>query len=82
MDPVTGCSKVSAGCKFCYAEVTSRRLQGMRLEKYKDGFNKVKVHPKTLADPYEWKGAKMVFVNSMSDLFHHDVPDGFIKDVF
>lgn len=81
-NPVTGCSKVSAGCKFCYAEVMSRRLKAMGLEKYKDGFNKVRIHQTTLADPYEWKGSKMVFVNSMSDLFHPDVPDHFIMDVF
>ena len=81
-NPVTGCSKVSAGCKFCYAEVMSRRLQAMGLEKYKDGFKKVRTHPTTLADPYEWKGSKMVFVNSMSDLFHPDVPVDFIKNVF
>lgn len=81
-NPVTGCSKVSAGCKFCYAEVMSKRLQSMGLEKYKDGFKKVRIHPTTLADPYEWKGSKMVFVNSMSDLFHPDVPVDFIKDVF
>ena len=81
-NPVTGCSKVSAGCKFCYAEVMSRRLQAMGLEKYKEGFKKVRTHTTTLADPYEWKGSKMVFVNSMSDLFHPDVPVDFIKDVF
>jgi protein gp37 len=81
-NPVTGCSKVSAGCKFCYAEVMSRRLQAMGLEKYKDGFKKVRTHATTLADPYEWKGSKMVFVNSMSDLFHPAVPVDFIKDVF
>ncbi|GAB3666239.1 phage Gp37/Gp68 family protein [Echinicola sediminis] len=81
-NPVTGCSKVSAGCKFCYAEVMSKRLQAMGLEKYQDGFKKVRVHPSTLADPYEWKGSKMVFVNSMSDLFHPDVPTNFIIDVF
>lgn len=81
-NPVTGCSKVSAGCKFCYAEVMSKRLQSMGLEKYKDGFKKVNVHPKTLRDPYNWKGSKMVFVNSMSDLFHPDVPLDFIQQVF
>lgn len=81
-NPVTGCTKVSAGCKFCYAEVMSRRLQSMGLEKYKDGFEKVNCHPETLKDPYTWKGSKMVFVNSMSDLFHPDVPVDFIKRVF
>ena len=81
-NPVTGCSKVSAGCKYCYAEVMSRRLQSMGLEKYKDGFKKLRVHPTTLSDPYEWKGSKMVFVNSMSDLFHRDVSSSFIDEVF
>lgn len=81
-NPVTGCTKVSAGCKFCYAEVMSKRLKAMGLDKYKDGFSKVRIHPTNLADPYEWKGSRMVFVNSMSDLFHPDVPDHFIKDVF
>lgn len=73
---------MSAGCKFCYAEVMTRRLQAMGLDKYKDGFNKIRIHPSTLADPYEWRGSKMVFVNSMSDLFHPEVPFDFIKDVF
>ncbi len=81
-NPVTGCSKVSAGCKFCYAEVMSRRLKAMGLEKYKDGFKKVRIHPTTLSDPYDWRGSKIVFVNSMSDLFHPDVPEDFIHKVF
>lgn len=81
-NPVTGCSKVSAGCKFCYAEVMTRRLKAMGLDKYKYGFNKVKYHLESLDEPYSWKGSKMVFVNSMSDLFHPDVPSWFIKDVF
>lgn len=80
-NPVTGCTKISDGCKFCYAEVMTRRLKAIGLEKYKEGFT-IKIHPITLADPYEWKGSKMVFVNSMSDLFHKDVPDDFIQDVF
>ena len=81
-NPVTGCTKVSAGCKFCYAETMTRRLQAMGLEKYKDGFKKVRTHPSTLSDPYEWSGSKMVFVNSMSDLFHPDVSEDFIQRVF
>ena len=81
-NPVTGCSKVSAGCKFCYAETMTRRLKAMGLEKYKDGFKNVRIHPTTLSDPYEWTGSKIVFVNSMSDLFHPDVPDEFIIRVF
>lgn len=81
-NPVTGCTKVSAGCKFCYAEVMSKRLQAMGLEKYKDGFKAVRTHDTTLKEPYNWKGAKMVFVNSMSDLFHPEVPVKFIQKVF
>ena len=80
-NPTTGCNKISAGCKFCYAEVMSRRLKAMGQEKYKHGF-KLTVHPKSLDAPYEWKKPKTVFVNSMSDLFHKDVPLSFIKRVF
>ena len=81
-NPTTGCTKVSAGCKFCYAEIMTRRLKGMGQEKYKDGFKVVKTHPDSLAVPYTWKTSKVVFVNSMSDLFHEKVPLSFIKDVF
>ncbi len=81
-NPTTGCTKVSAGCKFCYAEVMTRRLQGMGQEKYKDGFKIVRTHEDTLLIPYTWKHSKVVFVNSMSDLFHKDVPLEFIKRVF
>ena len=80
-NPTTGCTKVSAGCKFCYAEVMTKRLKGMGQEKYKDGFA-LKVHPDTLDDPYTWRKPRIVFVNSMSELFHEDVPLGFIKRVF
>lgn len=80
-NPVTGCTKVSQGCKFCYAEVMAKRLKAMGLEKYKNGFD-VTIHPETLEEPYRWKKSRVVFVNSMSDLFHPDVPVGFIKDVF
>lgn len=80
-NPTTGCDKVTAGCKFCYAEVMSRRLQAMGVEKYKDNFE-VRTHEDALAIPYTWKSAKVVFVNSMSDLFHKDVPVAFIKKVF
>ena len=79
-NPTTGCDKVSAGCKFCYAEVMSRRLQAMGVEKYADGF-KVRQHESALAIPYGWKKPAMVFVNSMSDLFHKDVPDDYILAV-
>lgn len=80
-NPVTGCTKVSQGCKFCYAEVMARRLKAMGVEKYKDGF-KVRIHPDTLDEPYKWKKSRVVFVNSMSDLFHPEVPIDFIQDVF
>jgi protein gp37 len=80
-NPTTGCDKVSAGCKFCYAEVMTRRLKAMGVDKYKEGF-KIKVHRNALKIPYSWKSSKTVFVNSMSDLFHKDVPLSFITRVF
>lgn len=80
-NPTTGCNKISAGCKFCYAEVMARRLQAMGIDKYKDGF-KLRLHEDALNVPYTWKHQKVVFVNSMSDLFHKDVPLEFIKKVF
>ncbi|HLK28885.1 MAG TPA: phage Gp37/Gp68 family protein [Puia sp.] len=80
-NPTTGCTKISAGCKYCYAEVMTRRLQAMGIEKYKDGFA-VRMHDDALDIPYSWKGRKVVFVNSMSDLFHPEVPLAFIQKVF
>jgi protein gp37 len=80
-NPTTGCTKISAGCKFCYAEGMSKRLQAMGQEKYKDAF-KLTIHPDALLVPYTWKKPKIVFVNSMSDLFHKDVPLEFIQKVF
>jgi len=80
-NPVTGCNKISPGCKFCYAEVMSKRLKAMGIEKYKDGFN-IRTHANALNIPFTWKKSKVVFVNSMSDLFHPDVPVEFIKAVF
>ena len=80
-NPTTGCSKISQGCKFCYAEIMSKRLQAMGVEKYRDNFE-VKIHPESLYTPYSWKKSKTVFVNSMSDLFHEDVPFSFIMQVF
>jgi len=81
-NPTTGCTKVSAGCKFCYAEIMTRRLKAMGQEKYKHGFKIVKTHLEALKIPYTWKNSKVVFVNSMSDLFHIDVPLDFIQQVF
>jgi protein gp37 len=80
-NPVTGCSKISPGCKFCYAETMTRRLKAMGTEKYKDGF-KIRLHPDTLNIPFTWKKSKVVFVNSMSDLFHPEVPIEYIQAVF
>lgn len=80
-NPTTGCNKLTAGCKFCYAEVMAKRLQAMGLSKYEHGF-RLAVHEDALATPYSWRGSKMVFVNSMSDLFHKDVPLSFIQKVF
>ncbi len=80
-NPTTGCNKISAGCKFCYAEVMSKRLQAMGIEKYKDAFQ-LAIHEDALNIPYSWKSPKIVFVNSMSDMFHKDVPLSFIQKVF
>jgi protein gp37 len=81
LNPITGCTKMSIGCKFCYAEVMTRRLKAMRQEKYKNGFE-LTLHPDVLNEPYTWKKGKMIFVNSMSDLFHKDVPIEFIQQIF
>ncbi|RPI72989.1 MAG: phage Gp37/Gp68 family protein [Ignavibacteriales bacterium] len=80
-NPTTGCDKVSQGCKFCYAEVMARRLKAMGQEKYKNGF-KLTLHEDALRIPYTWKQPKIVFVNSMSDLFHKDIPFEFLQRVF
>ena len=80
-NPTTGCSKISTGCKFCYAEIMSKRLKAMGVEKYKDNF-KVRTHEDALKIPYTWKHSKVVFVNSMSDLFHKEIPLEFIQKVF
>lgn len=80
-NPTTGCTKITSGCKFCYAEIMSRRLKAMGQEKYKNGFE-LALHPKTLEEPYTWKQPKMIFVNSMSDLFHKDVPIDYIQKIF
>lgn len=80
-NPTTGCTKISAGCKFCYAEIMSKRLKAMGIEKYKDNF-KVRIHEPSLKIPYTWKSSKVVFVNSMSDLFHEDIPLEYIQKVF
>lgn len=80
-NPVTGCSKVSEGCRFCYAERMAKRLKAMGVERYSEGF-KVRLHWDLVALPKQWKGGRRIFVNSMSDLFHEDIPLNFIQAVF
>lgn len=80
-NPITGCTKISAGCKECYASKLALRLQAMGQEKYREGF-KPTMHPQTLKDPNKWKKGKLVFVNSMSDTFHKDFPLAFIQQMF
>jgi protein gp37 len=80
-NPVTGCTKVSPGCKNCYAEKMATRLKAMGSPNYKNGF-KLMCHNHLIKQPASWKKSQMVFVNSMSDLFHEEVPDDFIYKVF
>lgn len=80
-NPVTGCVKISPGCKNCYAERMSQRLRAMGVEKYRNGFS-VTLHESALGDPLRWKKPRLVFVNSMSDLFYESVPASFIESVF
>jgi protein gp37 len=80
-NPVTGCSKVSIGCKNCYAERMAKRLQAMGQARYRNGFQ-VTLHEDLIELPKQWKQPRLVFVNSMSDLFHEDVPLDFIRSIF
>ena len=80
-NPVTGCTKISPGCKHCYAERMAVRLQAMRQPNYVNGFE-LSLHEHMLERPLEWKQPLRIFVNSMSDLFHKDVPIDFILRVF
>jgi len=73
-NPVTGCTKVSPGCKYCYAERLTERF-GQR-------FNEIRLHPERLSLPIRWRRPRRIFVNSMSDLFHEQVPESFIQQVF
>ena len=79
-NPTTGCTKVSQGCKFCYAEAFTRRLQAMGVEKYADGFA-VRKHPEVLHEPKSWRKSSVVFVNSMSDLLHEEIDEDYIHQV-
>ncbi len=80
-NPVTGCTKVSPGCKFCYAERLAHRLQAMGQRNYRNGFE-LTLQPQMLEHPLRWRKPRTVFVNSMSDLFHQDVPAAYLQQVF
>ena len=80
-NPLTGCTKISPGCKHCYAERMAKRLKAMGQPNYVNGF-KMTMHEHVIEKPLEWKTPQVIFVNSMSDLFHKDVPLEFIQRVF
>lgn len=80
-NPVTGCTKISPGCKHCYAERMAERLQAMGQPNYRNGFE-LTLQPQMLELPLQWKKPQTIFVNSMSDLFHRDVPLSYIQQVF
>jgi len=80
-NPVTGCTRISLGCLHCYAQRMAERLRAMGQERYKNGF-RLTIHPEALDEPYHWKKPRIIFVNSMSDLFHEKIPFEFIRDVF
>lgn len=80
-NPLTGCTKISAGCKHCYAERMARRLKAMGQPNYRNGF-RLTLHEQALDLPLKWRRPLMIFVNSMSDLFHEDVPLDFIRRAF
>jgi len=80
-NPLTGCTKISPGCKFCYAERMAKRLQGMGQPRYANGFDPT-LHGDVLELPLSWQKPQLIFVNSMSDMFHKDVPDCFIQKAF
>ena len=80
-NPVTGCTKISQGCKHCYAERMAKRLTAMGSDRYRNGFE-VTLHPDLVDVPRGWRQPRVVFVNSMSDLFHDDIPLAYIQRVF
>jgi protein gp37 len=79
-NPVRGCTKISPGCKHCYAETFAERFRGVKGHPYERGFD-LRLVPEKLAEPLRWRASKMIFVNSMSDLFHDAVPDNYITAV-
>lgn len=80
-NPVTGCDKVSPGCAHCYAETLAERFRGVPGHPYEQGFD-LRFWPERLEQPLRWKRPRLIFVNSMSDLFHENIPDEFIRSVF
>jgi protein gp37 len=80
-NPVTGCTKVSPGCAHCYAEIFAERFRGVSGHPYERGFD-VELRPQRLDQPLGWTQRRLIFVNSMSDLFHEDIPDAYIHEVF
>jgi protein gp37 len=79
-DPLRGCTKISPGCKHCYAETFAERFRGVPGHPYEQGFD-LRLVPEKLAEPFRWSGPRTVFVNSISDLFQPDVPTAYIEDV-
>jgi len=79
-NPLRGCTKISPGCKHCYAETFAERFRGVKGHPYEQGFD-LRLVPEKLAEPFQWSGPRTVFVNSMSDLFQPGVPDPYIEDV-
>jgi protein gp37 len=79
-NPLRGCTKISPGCKHCYAETFAERFRGVKGHPYEQGFD-LRLVPEKLTEPFYWSGPRTVFVNSMSDLFQPEVPDGYIEDV-
>ncbi len=80
-NPVTGCTKISPGCAHCYAERMAKRLKAMGVERYRNGFD-ITLHPDILSLPLKWRAPRIIFVNSMSDLFHELVPVEYIERAF
>lgn len=80
-NPLTGCTKISPGCKFCYAQRAALRLKAMGQSNYRNGF-RLTLQPHMLEIPLRWKKPQFIFVNSMSDLFHEDVPISYVNEVF
>lgn len=79
-NPLRGCTKISPGCKHCYAETFAERFRGVQGHPYEQGFD-LRLVPDKLSEPFQWAVPRTVFVNSMSDLFQPDVPDAYIEDV-